>query len=235
MVINLKYNISNKKLKLIIDELGEEYKDMLITKTLSESGELDVDEITPSELMRLDVETKKQLNVDKTEYKRNRTLTLISLLGVMYAMLGVFFMIVGQIDSYMFDNPTNMIAILCTFIGLFISLMAIFMKAYPIKRYSKANLKSSLQYEIISKWKELEAIMVQLTPVEKQSTLKEMIDYLNDLNIINQEDCQNIKNLLNYRNVLVHSSSKADLFSQEQSKELLKNADEIIKKLKLLV
>lgn len=58
MVINLKYNISNKKLKLIIDELGEEYKDMLITKTLSESGELDVDEITPSELMRLDVETK---------------------------------------------------------------------------------------------------------------------------------------------------------------------------------
>lgn len=75
----------------------------------------------------------------------------------------------------------------------------------------------------------------QLTPVEKQSTLKEMIDYLNDLNIINQEDCQNIKNLLNYRNVLVHSSSKADLFSQEQSKELLKNADEIIKKLKLLV
>ena len=92
---------------------------------------------------------------------------MISLLGVMYAMLGVFFMIVDQIDSYMFDNPTNMIAIFCTFIGLFISLMAIFMKAYPIKRYSKANFKSSLQYEIISKWKELEAIMVQLTPVEK--------------------------------------------------------------------
>lgn len=107
-------------------------------------------------------------------------------------MLGVFFMIVDQIDSYMFDNPTNMIAIFCTFIGLFISLMAIFMKAYPIKRYGKANFKS-LQYEIISKWKELEAIMVQLTPVEKHPILKEMIDYLNDLNIINQEDCQNIK------------------------------------------
>ena len=91
------------------------------------------------------------------------------------------------------------------------------------------------QYEIVSKWKEIEAIMIQLTPVENQSTLKKMIDYLEDLNIINNEDYQNIKQLLSYRNSLVHSTNEKDLIPNKQSKELIKKADDIIKKLKLLI
>ena len=137
MVINLKYNISNEKLKLIVDELGEEYKDMLIAKTLSNLDELDIDEISPSELIRLDVEIKKRLNIDKAESKRNRILSLISLVGVLYAMLGLFLMIFKELDRYMIENPANMIAILCIFIGLLTSIMAIFMKLYPIKTFTK--------------------------------------------------------------------------------------------------
>lgn len=235
MVINLKYNISNEKLKLIVDELGEEYKDMLIAKTLSNLDELDIDEISPSELIRLDVEIKKRLNIDKAESKRNRILSLISLVGVLYAMLGLFLMIFKELDRYMIENPANMIAILCIFIGLLTSIMAIFMKLYPIKTFTKNSTPMFSQYEIVSKWKEIEAIMIQLTPVENQSTLKKMIDYLEDLNIINNEDYQNIKQLLSYRNSLVHSTNEKDLIPNKQSKELIKKADDIIKKLKLLI
>lgn len=231
----MKYNISNKKLELIIDELGEEYKDMLITKTLSNLNEIDVDEITPSELIRVDVEVKKRLNNDNAEYKRNRTLTLISLLGLMYAMIGVIMMMFDELDKYMFESPTNMIAILCTVIGLFISLMSIFMKLYPLR--SRNNFSNNLlaHYEIISKWKELEAIIIQLTPEENQSTLKKMIDYLEEIKIINTEDCLTINLLLNYRNRLIHSSNEKEVISLKESKELIKKVDDIIQKLKLLV
>lgn len=232
----MKYNISNEKLKLIVDELGEEYKDMLIAKTLSNLDEIDVDEIIPSELIRLDVEIKNRLSIGKADYKRNRILSLVSLLGLLYAMLGVFFMIFNQLDSFMFaNNPTDMIAILCTFIGLFTSLMAIFMKFFPVKQHSKSSTHSLSQFEIVSKWKELEAIMIQLTPIESQSTLKNMINYLEELNIINSMDCIYIRELLNYRNLLVHSTNEKEIISIKQSKELVRKADDIIKKLKKLI
>lgn len=231
----MKYNISNKKLKLIIDELGEEYKDMLITKTLSNLNEIDVDEITPSELIRIDVEIKKRLNNNKNEYKRNRTLSLISLLGLMYAIFGVVMMMFDELDKYMFENPTNMIAILCTIIGLFISLMSLFMKFYPLRPRDDSSNILLTHYEIISKWKELEAIIIQLTPEENQSTLKKMIDYLEEIKIINTEDCLTINLLLNYRNRLVHSLNEKEVISLKESKDLIKKVDEIIQKLKKLV
>lgn len=231
----MKYNISNEKLKLIIDELGEEYKDMLITKTLSSSNEVDVDEIVLSELIRVDIEVKKRLSSDKAEYKRNRTLTLISLLGLMYAMLGVFVMMFGELDEYMFKSTTDMIAILCTAIGLFISMMSIFMKSFPSRLHGNSTNNSLSHYEILNKWKEIEAIIIQLTPEEKQSTLKKMMDYLEEIKILNAEDRLNINLLLNYRNRLVHSSYEKGELSSKESKELIKKADDIIQKLKLLI
>lgn len=231
----MKYNISNEKLKLIIDELGEEYKDMLITKTLSNSNEVDVDEIVLSELIRVDIEVKKRLSSDKAEYKRNRTLTLISLLGLMYAMLGVFVMMFGELDEYMFKSTTDMIAILCIAIGLFISMMSIFMKSFPSRLHGNSTNNSLSHYEILNKWKEIEAIIIQLTPEEKQSTLKKMMDYLEEIKILNAEDRLNINLLLNYRNRLVHSSYEKGELSSKESKELIKKADDIIQKLKLLI
>lgn len=231
----MKYNISNEKLKLIIDELGEEYKDMLITKTLSSSNEVDVDEIVLSELIRVDIEVKKRLSSDKAEYKRNRTLTLVSLLGLMYAMLGVIVMMFGELDEYMFKSPTNMIAILCTVIGLFISIMSIFMKSFPFRLHDNSTNSTFTHYEILNKWKEIEAIIIQLTPEEKQSTLKKMLDYLEEIKILNAEDRLNINLLLNYRNKLVHFSNEKEELSSKESKELIKKADDIIQKLKLLI
>lgn len=231
----MKYNISNEKLKLIIDELGEEYKDMLVTKTLSNSNEVDVDEIVLSELIKIDIEVKKRLNGDKAEYRRNRTLTLVSLVGLMYAMIGVIMMMFDEIDKYMFESTTNMIAILCTVIGLFISMMSIFMKSFPSRLHGNSTNNSLSHYEILNKWKEIEAMIIQLTPEEKQSTLKKMMDYLEEIKILNAEDRLNINLLLNYRNRLVHSSYEKGELSSKESKELIKKADEIIQKLKLLI
>ena len=61
----MKYTISEQKAKMIIDELGEEYKDMLIERVLEETNEDDVDKISLSDLIRLDIATKAHLRSNK--------------------------------------------------------------------------------------------------------------------------------------------------------------------------
>lgn len=65
----MKYNISDYKLKVIVDELGEEYKDLLIERILGDMHENDADLINPSDLIRLDVATKSNLRIDKKSAK----------------------------------------------------------------------------------------------------------------------------------------------------------------------
>ena len=47
----MKYNALDYKLKVIVDELGEEYKDLLIERILDDMHETDADLINPSDLM----------------------------------------------------------------------------------------------------------------------------------------------------------------------------------------
>ena len=88
----MKYNFSDSKLKVIVDELGEEYKDLLIEQILNDMNEIDADQINPSDLIRLDVTTKSNLRADRKSQRLNRMSTLISLLGVVYAILGLMIM-----------------------------------------------------------------------------------------------------------------------------------------------
>ena len=85
----MKYNISDYKLKVIINELGEEYKDLLIERILSDMHENDADLINPSDLIRLDVMTKSNLRTDKKVQRQNRMLSMISILGIVYALVGL--------------------------------------------------------------------------------------------------------------------------------------------------
>ena len=48
----MKYYISSKKLQLVINELGEEYKDLLIEKMLNDYQTTDIDNLPVSELLK---------------------------------------------------------------------------------------------------------------------------------------------------------------------------------------
>ena len=76
----MKYNIESQKVKNVIDELGEEYKDMLIEKVLSDNSEYDVDQINLPELLRYDSKSKEILSTDTSKEKRNRFFALSSVL-----------------------------------------------------------------------------------------------------------------------------------------------------------
>ena len=94
----MKYNISDYKLKVIVDELGEEYKDLLIERILGDMHENDADLINPSDLIRLDVTTKSNLRIDKRVQRKNRMLSMISLLGIIYALFGLMLMMWSKVE-----------------------------------------------------------------------------------------------------------------------------------------
>ena len=66
----MKYYISSKKLQLVVNELGEEYKDLLIEKMLDDYQTTDIDSLPISELLKLDVSIKERLVENKQFEKR---------------------------------------------------------------------------------------------------------------------------------------------------------------------
>ena len=118
----MKYSISDYKLKVIIDELGEEYKDLLIEQALNEMNEIDADHINPSDLIRLDVTTKSNLRIDRKSQRLSRMSTLISLLGVIYALFGLMLMMWSELKDTIRYNNIMMISIVLIFLGLFVAI-----------------------------------------------------------------------------------------------------------------
>ena len=233
----MKYNISDYKLKVIIDELGEEYKDLLIEQILNDMNEIDADQINLSDLIKLDVTIKSNLRTDKKSNLLNRMSTLISLIGVTYAMIGLILMLWSEIKDTIRYNNLMMMSFALIFLGLFVALFSLFAKNIIKMRpyYYKNKMFTISSYEIINKWKELEALINQLTPEKEQLSLSSMVLKLEETKIISKEDTIFINQLLNIRNQIVHKQNNDINLSQNELRSILMHIDEVISKMKKLV
>lgn len=233
----MKYNISDYKLKVIIDELGEEYKDLLIERILGDMHENDADLINPSDLIRLDVTTKLNLRIDKRVQRKNHMLSMISLLGVIYALFGLMFMMWSEVRTTIRYDSLMMISFILTFIGLFVALFSLLfrnmMKTRP--QYYRGQNHTISPYEVVNKWKEIEALVHELTPEEDTLSLSSMVSNLKDTQIISEQDIKIINQLLNIRNQIVHGQDNKYSLSQEELRSLLLQTDKIISKMKKIV
>ena len=233
----MKYNISDYKLKVIINELGEEYKDLLIERILSDMHESDADLINPSDLIRLDVMTKSNLRTDKKVQRQNRMLSMISILGIVYALVGLMLMQWSEVKDIVRYDSMMMMSFVLIFLGLFVALFSLLFKNMGRIRpqyYREKNYTIS-SYEVINKWKEIEALVHELTPREDTLSLSSMMSNLKDTQIISEQDIEIINQLLNIRNQIVHGQDNKYNLSQEELRAILLQADKIISKMKKLL
>jgi ABC-type transport system involved in cytochrome bd biosynthesis fused ATPase/permease subunit len=236
-VSRLKYNISDYKLKVIIDELGEEYKDLLIEQVLNDMNEIDADQINPSDLIRLDVTTKSNLRIDRKSQRLNRMSTLISLLGVIYALFGLMLMMWSELKDTIRYNNIMMISIVLIFLGLFVAIFSLLFKyMHRIRPHNYKNKRFTISsYEIINKWKEIEALINQLTPEKEQLSLSSMVSNLEETKIISKEDTIVINDLLRVRNQIVHNQNKDFNLPQNELRSIFIQIDEVISKMKKII
>lgn len=233
----MKYNILDYKLKVIVDELGEEYKDLLIERILGDMHETDADLINPSDLIRLDVTTKSNLRTDKKVQRQNRMFSMISLLGIIYALLGLMLMMWSElIDTVRYDSIMTMSFVLI-FLGLFVALFSLLFNNMVRMRpqYYRGQIHTISPFEVINKWKEIEALVHELTPEEDTLSLSSMLSNLKDTKIISEQDIEIINQLLNIRNQIVHGQDNKYDLSQAELRTILLQADKIISKMKKLV
>lgn len=228
----MKYDIENKKIIDMLDELGEEYKDLLVEKALSQHQEYDVDQINLSTLIRLDEKAKEYLLVNEQNNKRNRRLSFFSIIGLIYTLLGLMLLVYDQSEkSYGFDLMTRM-SFLIIMIGLFILLFSLLMKSIPYSsRYQSKDTSNYFNYKIINIWKQIEGLLVQLTPVEENLSLNRMISNLMDLKLLSENDALTINKILNLRNQVVNSNNIEKSYTTNEIQKLLRDSNNIIKKL----
>lgn len=233
----MKYNISDYKLKVIVDELGEEYKDLLIERILGDMHENDADLINPSDLIRLDVATKSNLRIDKKVQRQNRMLSMISLLGIVYALLGLMLMMWSEVRDTVRYDSIMMMSFVLIFLGLFVALFSLLFKNMGRLRpqYYRGQSHTISPYEVINKWKEIEALIHELTPEEDTLSLSSMVSNLKDTQIISEQDIKIMNQLLNIRNQILHGQDNKHNLSQEELRSILLQADKIISKMKKIV
>ena len=231
----MKYNISEQNTKMIIDELGEEYKDMLIERVLEETDEIDVDRISLSDLVRLDIATKARLRSNKKARNKRKMYSYIATLGLVYILIGVFLILYSSFDNHTLrDNSLQLISVFFIIFGfLTTGLSMILLKNKSTNPQSENRIIS--EYEIINKWKEIEVLIVQLMPENNKLSLNDMIKQLSDTSIISSEDGEVIKKMLKIRNQVVHMRQTDHTFTQPELKMLFSKSDEIIRKMNRIV
>lgn len=233
-------NISpnNEKIQKYLDELSEEYKELLFKALLERSKS--IENISITELLRLDNEIKKPLieNYQKQQKRRK----MVFAYGLMYMFLGIIMLLMYYtIKSDIFhgtDGIVLLISIVVSVVGLFISAFSFVM---PISKANTSIQKISTQtevtkllsFEVIAKWRELEGIVTDLAENNSTPTPRSVIEYLSSNNFIDKSEYIILKDFLKMRNNIVHSSDAE--ISAEIIKNAINNVDQIIAKLKKIL
>ena len=171
----MKYTISEQKAKMIINELGEEYKDMLIERVLEETNEDDVDKISLSDLIRLDIATKAHLRSNKRVRNIRKMYSYIASFGLVYVLIGVLLILYSLLDDRTLrDNSLQYISVVFILLGLLTTVFSVMLLKKKTKSGYTEN-KIISEYEIINKWKEIEGLIIQLVPENNKLSLNSMI------------------------------------------------------------
>ena len=229
---------NNEKIERYLDELADEYKELLFNALISRTK--DLDNLSVSELLRLDNEIKKPLFENYQRQQRRRKMLQIA--GLTYMLLGgLIFVVYELLDSnfmYGTHDIISLISVVIGFMGLFISIFSFMLptiyqsSSKNIDRAEKNNL-SFLEYKVVTKWRELEGIVNDISINTSVKTPRSVIEFLLESKFIDDDEYAILKEFLKMRNNIVHSAERR--YSIEEIKTLVEKIDKIIDKLKKIV
>lgn len=232
---------NNMKIEQYLADLSEEYKVLLFNALLEESPS--VDELSVSELLRLDSEIKRPLLPAYRRYQRRRRRLLF--IGFTYVLVGlfcfVFYLLYKQFRFSTFDKD-SIISLVCSvtvLLGLAISVLSFFIPQRIKEEMSMPNTKhinessALLEYEIISKWRAVEGLVSDFSMNSNVVTASSAISFLKQNGMIDASEQETLKKLLKLRNEIVHTKKRS--VSINEAQDLLKESDKIINKLKMVL
>lgn len=230
---------NNDKIEKYLDELSKEYKELLFRALVEQSKSLD--DLSVSELLRIDSEIKKPLFRDYQKQQKRRRIILIG--GLTYIFVGFFLLILYKFRDY--NNSTipsdiiPLMAMVISFVGCMLTVLSFTMSTLRNssnrqKIDTKRDSLALLEYEVITKWRDLEGITNDISVENGASkTTKSVIEYLFNNQLIDDDERNSLRKFLEIRNNIVHSTGT--IYSPDEIEGILKNIDYILKKLSKIV
>lgn len=229
---------SNEKIEKYLDELADEYKELLFNALISRTK--DLDNLSVSELLRLDSEIKKPLFENNQRQQRRRRMLQIA--GLSYMLFG-FIIFFGYVlfDSRLIYGTFDVIPLVSAIVGSIGLMIILFSFMIPTisqtsspKIYSKESSKFSIyEYKVVAKWRELEGIVNDISINSSVKAPRSIIEFLSDNKFIDEHEYLSLKEFLKIRNNIVHSTEHT--YSIEEIKNSVGEVDKIIEKLKRIV
>lgn len=219
------------KIERYLDELADEYKELLLKRLLEVSGT--IENLSVSELLRIDTEIKKPLLADYRRQKRKQRVMLMA--GMLYAIMGIMLLALFEmIDSIRYDGMT-LVALVITFLGLLMSLMSVMLPSskQPLSKHETGNMEDNRaiwEYSVVKTWRELEGIAADIYTESKAMPTNSIISKFLQDNYINKGEAERLREFLKMRNNIVHDTDNN--YKLEEIKDALKEIQGILNSLK---
>lgn len=226
----MKYGLSDEKLQILLDELGEEYKDLLVSYILDDTGIIDPDQIKCSELIKIDTNIKDYLRLDRKTRQRKRTIAMIMMMGVLYALLGLFLLLFSYFYPTAFKG-VEIVALFISFCGIFMTGDGIILSEL-LKKRSWGNSYKISPYDILSKWKEFELVISRYTKGTDRFSFLDAVDQLRKDDVLTSTDMRVLETMRQMRNEIVHKENLSKMASQNELRMLFNDMDTIIQKVR---
>lgn len=230
-------SLPNDKIEKYLDELSNEYKKLLYKALVARTKPLD--DLSVSELLRMDSEIKKPLLADYKN-KQRRDYTLFRL-GILYMILGLFIFLLSKVfwknDHNGIGHIYSLISCIVAFIG-FIFVLYSFAKqifVFETSRYDASSEEYSkvLEYEIVMKWRELEGIVEDISITSQINTSNSVIKFLAENHFIDNNEFNILREFLKMRNNIVYATDIK--YTTEELKKMLGEINSIINKLEEII
>lgn len=228
----MKYVLQNQKIANIINELGEEYKNLLLDNVVKNSNEIDPDYINISKLIQKDIEIKAILRENRRVNRLNRMLNIMSAISLLYVAVGLILMLWLEAKDKISLNPILSFSFIIMMVGATGAILALTFKQFSQYIALKAEAKSGSPYALLNKWKEVEGCILELRKfdVDKKSNVVTLENLRKD-KILSADELENLQKLLKLRNKIVHEDiSKLDI-SNEDAVAMIKETDKTLQKL----
>lgn len=218
--------------KEALDEILIEIKNELLKKANSiAQKELTADkEISLRDIMNAREELFKAKTIrEKTDYKRKRFTTIISLTGALYTIIGIF-IYVYQNQSFALENN---IGLIMAFAGILVILMGFMYTQILFRRKDQLNYEKEINtvddFELVKRWQTIEKLTSKLMRKKgfDENESKSISGIINFLSHEFKSDELHIqlRELLQIRNKILHEDIKIE---KNEKQNFIKTSDKII-------
>lgn len=238
---NYRYEDFDEGKKVVLNELTDEYKQLLINNIMDENNYNTLQSINIRDIINMDNRLKNIMLKKKSQRKKDKITKLMLYMGILYSVIGILFYFTTSRKIILDTNEE--IAVIITVAGLLVIMISFLYKDLSLSNLRNAKADSRNErtfvdsFEIVQKWSEIEGIAYKITKYDsmenKYVPLRKVIDEMTTKNFITEDDKQKIKGILSVRNSVVHN--RENKMTNNDTLKKMTEADEIIEKLKIVL